>query len=171
MLRLAILIIFAATMLGALMPSFESAPDGPRKPIQVDFREMRSNTAAQDDAGSGSITLTRSFDGHFYADAQVNGATVHFLIDTGATGIALTTDDARRAGLAFDSNQAEVVGSGAGGQVAGHFVQLNRVQLGLKSVSNTPAVILEGGEQSLLGQTFLSQFGALEIHGDSMTLR
>jgi aspartyl protease family protein len=169
------MIIFAATLVGALMPSMESMPSSAagneRGVVRVATLDTDMEGEQSTADGSGTITLNRSFDGHFYADAQVNGATVHFLIDTGATGIALNTDDARRAGLAFDSNQAEVIGSGASGAVLGHFVELNRVQLGLKSVSNTPAVILEGGDRSLLGQTFLAQFGSVEIRGNTMVLR
>ena len=171
MVRLAILIIFAATLVGALMPSMPSSTaDNDRGVIRVDTLEEAVGGEQSTDAGSGMVTLNRSFDGHFYADAQVNGATIHFLVDTGATGIALNADDARRAGIAFDSNQAEVIGTGASGAVLGHFVRLNRVQLGLKSVSDTPAVILEGGDRSLLGQTFLTQFGSVEIHGNTMVL-
>lgn len=172
MLRVALLIIFVGTLVGALMPS--GAPpinNGERRIVRVDTLDEAKQPASSNDAGSGTVTLERSFDGHFYADAQVNGATVHFLVDTGATGIALSADDARRAGLSFDPSQAEVIGTGASGQVLGHFVQLNHVQLGLKSVDGTPAVILEGGDRSLLGQSFLSEFGSVEIHGDNMVLR
>jgi len=172
MLRLAILIIAAATVLGALMPSAtSSAPDSGGNIIRVDSLEQASAPEQTTDSGSGSVNLQRSYDGHFYADAQVNGATVHFLIDTGATGIALSTDDAKRAGLALDPNQAEVIGSGASGEVRGHWVKLDRVSLGLKSVSDTPAVVLAGGDRSLLGQSFLTQFGSVEIHDDTMVLR
>lgn len=172
MFRLAILIIAVATVVGALMPSGTPAPPADTSEIiRVDTLEDRSASEPSIQPGSGTVTLERSFDGHFYADAQVNGATVHFLIDTGATGIALAADDARRAGLAFDSSQAEVIGTGASGQVLGKFVRLNRVELGLKSVSDTPAVILAGGDRSLLGQSFLSQFGSVEIHNDTMVLR
>ena len=172
MLRLAIVIIVCATLVGALMPSSRPVPvDGERKVIQVDTFSENGGAEQSIEPGSGTVTLERSFDGHFYADAQVNGAIVHFLIDTGATGIALSEDDARRAGLAFNSYQPEVIGTGASGQVLGHFVQLNRVQLGLKSVSSTPAVILADGDRSLLGQSFLSQFGSVEIHGNTMVLR
>ena len=172
MLRLAIMIIFGATLVGALMPSSMSDPgDGQREIIRVSELEQNEPKSPGDEAGSGSVTLERSFDGHFYADARVNGATIHFLVDTGATGIALSAADAQRAGLAFDSSQAEVIGTGASGQVRGHWVKLNRVELGLKSVNDTPAVILEGGDRSLLGQTFLAQFGSLEIHKDTMVLR
>jgi aspartyl protease family protein len=169
---MAILIIAAATVVGALMPSGGQAPAaGDRETLRVDALEDRTAPETSVEPGSGTVTLERSFDGHFYADARVNGATVHFLIDTGATGIALAADDARRAGLAFDSNQAEVIGTGASGQVLGKFVRLNRVELGLKSVSDTPAVILAGGDRSLLGQSFLAQFGSVEIHNDTMVLR
>ena len=170
--RLAILIIFAATLVGALMPSGPPATnDEPREAIQVASLEENESEAQAAESGSGSVTLERAFDGHFYADAQVNGATVHFLVDTGASGIALSADDARAAGLAFDQAQAEVIGSGASGQVMGHFVRLDRVELGLTSVSDTPAVILEGGDRSLLGQSFLSKFSSVEVHGDTMVLR
>jgi aspartyl protease family protein len=172
MLRLAILIIFAATLVGALMPSGPPAAEDNRgETIQVSSLEEKEGEAGPAESGSGSVTLERAFDGHFYADAQVNGATVHFLVDTGASGIALSVDDARAAGLAFDQARAEVIGSGASGQVLGHFVRLNRVELGLTSVSDTPAVILEDGDRSLLGQSFLSEFGSVEVHGDTMVLR
>jgi aspartyl protease family protein len=172
MVRLAIVIIFCATLLGALMPS--AAPsfrDSPRKPLRVESLEEDDRSAQSSEPGSDTVMLERSYDGHFYADARVNGATVHFLIDTGASGIALSTDDARRAGLAFDSGQAEVVGMGASGEVMGHFVQLDRVELGLHSVTDTEAVVLDGGDKSLLGQSFLSKFGSVEIRGDTMVLR
>lgn len=172
MLRLAILIIFAATLVGALMPSGAPSPDDRRRgAVRVDTLEADDRSVQPDEPGSDAVMLERSFDGHFYADAQVNGATVHFLVDTGASGIALAADDARRAGLAFDSSQAEVIGSGASGEVLGHFVRLDRVELGLTSVINAPAVILDGGDRSLLGQSFLSKFDSVEVHGDTMVLR
>lgn len=172
MLRLAIVIIFVATVIGALMPSSLSAPDDGRpKAVQVAELDEHESGSQDDEAGSGSVTLDRAFDGHFYADARVNGATIHFLVDTGASGIALTADDARRAGLGFNPTDAEVIGSGASGAVMGHWVKLNRVELGLKSVSDAPAVILAGGDRSLLGQSFLAEFNSVEVHGDRMVLR
>ena len=119
----------------------------------------------------GWTTLERGANGHFFADAQVNGATVHFLVDTGASGVALTADDARRAGLQFSSQEFTPVGSGASGEVRGKLVSLDHVSLGGRSVDNVSGVILEGGEMSLLGQSFLSQMGTIEISGDRMTIR
>lgn len=169
---MALIIIFVGTVVGALMPSGQpSADNGQRETIQVSALEESGSPEQSIEPGSGSITLERENDGHFYAEARVNGAPVRFLIDTGASGIALDEADARSAGLAFDPAQSEVIGTGPSGQVRGHFVRLNRVELGLKSVSDSPAVILEGGDRSLLGQSFLSQFGSVEIHDDTMVLR
>jgi aspartyl protease family protein len=173
MLRLALIIIFAGTLIGALMPSsLPSGGDEKRETISVsEPNESVSSSQPAVEVGSGSITLDREQDGHFYAEARVNGAAVRFLVDTGASGIALDVSDARRAGLAFDPGQAEVIGTGPSGEIRGHFVRLNRVELGLKAVSDAPAVVLESGDRSLLGQSFLSQFGSVEIHGNTMVLR
>jgi aspartyl protease family protein len=177
MLRLALIIIFVGTLVGALMPSsltssLPSGGDEKRETISVsEPSDSASSNQPAFEVGSGPITLDRERDGHFYAEARVNGAAVRFLIDTGASGIALDVSDARRAGLAIDPGQVEVIGTGPSGEIRGHFVRLNRVELGLKAVSDIPAVVLESGDRSLLGQSFLSQFGSLEIHGNTMVLR
>jgi aspartyl protease family protein len=123
------------------------------------------------EVGSGSVTLKRAEDGHFYAEAQVNGAPIEFLVDTGATAIALSRDDARRASVETDPESDEVIGSGASGAVMGQMVTLERVSLGPMQVQNVSAAVLSGGKQSLLGQSFLGQFNSVTIEGDTMVLR
>src|SRR5688500_6079381 len=59
-----------------------------------------------------SPRLQRSADGHFYVDAQVNGARIRFLVDTGATFVALTAADARRAGIVAQSERVKAIGAG-----------------------------------------------------------
>lgn len=119
----------------------------------------------------GTIILQRSENGHFYAEVEVNGVPIRMLVDTGASGIALSRDDARAVGIATSIGMNDVVGEGAGGSVHGDFVTIDRITLGSKSVEQMPALVLNGGEQSLLGQSFLKQFASVEIHGDTMTLR
>lgn len=119
----------------------------------------------------GSVQLQRNENGHFYADVDVNGASIRMLVDTGATGIAFSREDARRAGIATSIGMNDVVGQGADGNVHGEFVMVDRISLGPKSVEQMPAMVLNGGEQSLLGQAFLAKFASVEIHGDTMTLR
>jgi aspartyl protease family protein len=117
------------------------------------------------------IALQRDGNGHFYADVVINGAHIRALVDTGASAIALTRDDARAAGVPTSIGMPEVIGDGAGGEVHGELVTLESVSLGAKEAENMPAVVLSTGEQSLLGQAFLARFETVQIKGDTMVLR
>lgn len=118
-----------------------------------------------------SIELRRDPNGYFYADVKINGAPVHMLVDTGATDIALSRDDAQMAGLATSIGMNDVVGRGADGAIKGEEVTLDRVTLGDKTVQKLPAIVLNAGSQSLLGQSFLNKFASVTIEGDRMVLR
>ena len=122
-------------------------------------------------SSGGDVVLQRDPSGHFYVDAQVNGMPVHFLVDTGASGVALTTADAQKVGLQFSRGEFTAVGRGASGTVNGAFVTLGRVSVQGKSVENVEGAIIEGGDTSLLGQSFLSRMGTIEIKGDRMVIR
>ena len=114
--------------------------------------------------------IERADNGHFFTVANVNGEPIKFVVDTGATTVALTQDDARRAGIEFDPGQFGVVGSGASGDVRGQRVLLDDVVLDGKRVSGIHALVLEGLTISLLGQNYLSHVD-LSISGDRMTLK
>lgn len=122
-------------------------------------------------AEDGTVELERSDDGHFYADVEINGATVRALVDTGASGIALSRNDARMAGIATSIGMPNVVGRGADGYVFGEEVILDTVALGHERAHSMPAIVLNAGHQTLLGQSFLARFEAVEIRGDRMVLR
>ncbi len=173
MLRLAFIVILIGAVIGALMPSSGGKTAGKDRIHQVGPRTTGGADGDEQvlDGGSVAVMLEREDDGHFYADVRVNGTPVRFLIDTGASGIALSEDDAENAGLVLSSGASEVVGMGASGEVYGEFVELDSVELGSASVNEVPAIVLHGGEQSLLGQSFLSKFGSVEIRGDKMVLR
>lgn len=119
----------------------------------------------------GAVELQRDPNGHFYADVEINGTQIHMLVDTGASGIALSREDARNAGIATSIGMNDVVGEGADGSVHGEFVTIDRMALGSATAEQVPALVLNGGEQSLLGQSFLRKFALVEIHGDTMVLR
>ena len=183
--RAYLIIIILGGIIAAMLPSGKPSPppaatDSPASGIftssarhrgTIEIDNVSSPRSSSAPSIGGWTTLERGTNGHFFADAQVNGATIHFLIDTGASGVALTADDARRAGLQFSAQEFSPVGSGASGEVRGKLVSLDRVTLGGHSVDNVSGVILEGGEMSLLGQSFLSQMGTIEISGDRMTIR
>ena len=122
-------------------------------------------------AGNGfaSQELARGPDGHFYAEAQVNGARIRFLIDTGASVVALTRSDAQRAGIAYGSERAKAIG--AGGEVEVIPVTIDRIALGPLEATQVRGAVADHLPVSLLGQSFLSRVGSVEIRGDRMVLR
>ncbi len=120
---------------------------------------------------AGSTELPRAADGHFYADAGVNGARVNFLVDTGASVVALTASDARAAGLLWSAADVEPVAQGASGPVHGVRVSLDRLALGGHEARDVSAIIVpEGLPVSLLGQSFLATVQPVRIEQDRMVL-
>lgn len=180
MLRTYVMIILAFGIIGAMLGRTHPTTSSSREPIvaqqagdQNDARiaELKARNTPQFSSQDGSIELQRSSDGHFYADVRINGTYVHMLVDTGASIIALSRNDARMTGLATSIGMPDVVGRGADGAVHGEIVRLDEVELGPLSAQGLDAIVLNSGEQSLLGQSFLSKFSSVEIQGDRMILR
>jgi aspartyl protease family protein len=170
------LVVIAAAIFALLVRPDKSRPTpSSERVLQVDpAQEAEVARSDAENSGvqlAGAVELHRHPDGHFYADVEVNGSTLHMLVDTGATQIALSREDARSAGLPTSIGMNDVVGRGADGDVHGEITTLDRVSLGQKTVEGLPVVILNSGEQSLLGQSFLSKFGHVEIEGDKMLLQ
>ena len=113
--------------------------------------------------------MRRGANGHFYAEAQVNGARVGFLIDTGASLVALTPQDAQRAGVVVGPERATARGAGGPVQVAP--VVIDRLVLGPVAAQQVRGAVVENLPMSLLGQSFLAEAAAVEIRGDVMTIR
>jgi len=165
------IVVVIGTAIGWMMPA-------PQKRTPMPAPQPRSEAAAASTTASTATdtaletVLEQSGDGHYYVDALVNGQPVHFVVDTGASTIALTQDDARQAGIAFDPSQFEVIGKGASGDVRGQFVEIHHVAIGQKEAWDLRAVVLESGlGVSLLGQNYLSHVGSVAIANGRMTLR
>lgn len=122
-------------------------------------------------AEQGKIIVPRSPDGHYYIQAEVNGAAVQFVLDTGATEIVLTRKDAAAAGLAPEDLNFIGRAMTANGEVRTAPVRLDTVSLGPATDEHVTAVV-NGGEmsQSLLGMTYLQRWGKIEISGGQLTL-
>ncbi|MEO8203005.1 MAG: TIGR02281 family clan AA aspartic protease [Betaproteobacteria bacterium] len=117
------------------------------------------------------ITLVADPAGHFLAEGSVNGAPVRFLVDTGATVVAIPGKAARAMGI--DLTRAErATAMTANGPAPAYRVKLDSVKLGAIELLNVDAVILDGGglTQPLLGMSFLSRLD-MRREGDSMTLK
>ena len=120
---------------------------------------------------SRETLLERRSNGHFYVEAMVNEQPVDFVVDTGASTVALTVRDARRLNIGFDPSRFTTVGTGASGPVRGQQVKLDVVDIDGKRVSQVRGVVLEGLDVSLLGQSYLSRISSVQMNGDYMSLR
>jgi aspartyl protease family protein len=168
--RFAIFVVATALAVGWLMPSRRS-PGVVAAAVKAD-----TATGVERDSSIGlkEMVVQRQPNGHFYVDGTVNGQSVRFLIDTGATSVALTAEDASRVGLPFSTAEFQQIGYGASGPVMGKQVTLSSVALGRNEVTDVRAVIMAdapGLNISLLGQSYLERIGSVQISGDEMVLR
>lgn len=116
----------------------------------------------------GSEVL-RAADGLFYVMAIVNGAPVKFLVDTGATMVVLTPEDARRAGVSPDDAHYNSSAETANGRTAMARVTLNEMIVGTKHTREIDAAVVQGNlPVSLLGQNWLAQLNSITISGDRL---
>jgi len=130
-------------------------------------------TAAKSGSTGGSITLDKNpRDGQFWTDARINNKKINLLVDTGASSIALTPDDAKRAGVKLNSLTYNIPVNTAGGQVMAARTTLKTVKVGPIRVKDVRAVVIpEGLHVSLLGMTYLGQVRKIEVSGDRMVLK
>jgi aspartyl protease family protein len=155
--RALILVITAGVVIGLAWPSGKRAP-------------VAANVAQNGERHE--TVLERESNGHFYTHAKINDRElVHFVVDTGASVVVLTIDDAQRLGIPVDPSEFTVVGEGASGPVRGKDIILDSVEVDGKRVEHVRAAILEGSNLSLLGQAYLSRMGEVEMSGDYMVLK
>ncbi|PUB12762.1 retropepsin-like aspartic protease family protein [Yoonia sediminilitoris] len=119
----------------------------------------------------GAIEVPRSMDGHYYLTLEVNGTPVEFVVDTGASQVVLTQEDAARVGLSPENLRYLGIASTANGEVRTASVRLDTVALEGIVDENVPAVVNEGQMfGSLLGMTYLDQFSRIEIRNGRLVL-
>jgi aspartyl protease family protein len=163
--------VVGLVLVGAQLHTVEKAP--PPAPVAAVVARPATPVPAPppSTAAFGTLTLKRAADSHFYADAEVNGARVTFLVDTGASSVVLTAADARRAGIGAGDYSARAIG--AGGEIRLMPALATRLALGPVAADNVEILVAEDGKLpvSLLGQSFLARAGSVTIEGDRMVLR
>lgn len=108
---------------------------------------------------SGSIEFTKSYDGHFYIQAQVNDRNITFLLDTGATDIVLSQKDALHVGINLQNVQDFKMYETAKGQIKAGVVHIPQVKIGNFLVNDVQASVnTHSMSHSLLGMSFLRYF-------------
>jgi len=139
---------------------------GRKRPLRVGQHAI--GAAAAD--GSGKVLMTADNQGHFYTTGTVNGVSVRFLVDTGATMISLGASDARRIGLDFNRGQKGMTQT-ANGQSVVSKIQLDTVRIGDVSLHNVDALIHQTEmPMALLGMSFLNRM-EMQRDGSTMTLK
>ena len=128
---------------------------------------------AQGADGALEVVLHKSRGGHFEANVSVDARELNMLVDTGATSVALSYEDAMRIGIEPDSLRYTQTILTANGQARGAPVRLRRVAIGPIVRENVPAIVAEPEKlnQSLLGMSFLGSLGSLLIQSDELRLR
>jgi aspartyl protease family protein len=120
----------------------------------------------------GEAAIARSPDGEFWADAEVDGYPVRFLVDTGASIVALTQADARRMGIDPGSLDYTIPISTANGMTKAAPVKLHLVSVGRAEVADVDAVVAQDGlSTSLLGMSFLRRLSKFEATPDALVLK
>jgi len=122
-------------------------------------------------AEAGRVVVPRAPDGHYYLTLMVNGTAVDFLVDTGASQVVLTANDARRAGI--DPEKLAYLGRAntANGEVRTASVKVEELALGEIRDKNLRVWVNEGEmEKSLLGMTYLQRWSHIEIRNGALVL-
>jgi aspartyl protease family protein len=130
-----------------------------------------SDHVATDESG-GEVHLKAGDGGHFYSDVDVNGRSISAVVDTGATGVSLTYEDARTIGLRLSDADFTMQSQTANGTAHIAPVTLDRVQIGDIEVRNVQAFVAEPGKlfQTLLGMSFLRRLSHIDIRGQELVL-
>ncbi len=130
---------------------------GKRVMLRVGGTPAQLGGAATSNA-SREIVMTAGPGGHFTPSGAINGRPVRFLVDTGATQVAMGQDEAQRLGLEVSGPPNAAV-STANGAVGAHSVLLTRVRVGEVEISNVRALVIpQPMPYILLGNSFLSRF-------------
>lgn len=143
------------------MPSLGAA-----KPVIM----PREATSAEPQPAFDTLVYPADRAGHVMIDAVVNGEPMRLLVDTGASLVTLTSQDARAAGIYPGELVFNRRASTANGVVRMAPVTLREIRIGQLSIGEVPAAVLENLNVSLLGMSFLSRLKSYEMRDGKMTI-
>ena len=149
--------------------SVASAPS-----VQSDSAETAKAAAGvtAETASGHEVHLLAADNGHFFSDVDLNGRTVNVVVDTGATGVALSYEDARAIGLRLSDAEFTMESQTANGTARIAPIMLDRVRIGEIEVRDVEAFVAEPGKlfQTLLGMSFLRRLSHIDIRGRELVL-
>ena len=117
-----------------------------------------------------TVRIQMSGDGHFYANARINGRPTRFLVDSGATTTAISARTASAAGIAIDDPFGAAIET-ANGRVVARRAIIKTMELGSITSAELPVVVAdEFGDTNLLGMNFLARLGSWRVEGHTLIL-
>ena len=126
------------------------------------------------DTGSpGTVSIAAGAYGHFLTQAQIDGRSIDVMVDTGASLVALTYEDAKSVGLFLKPSDFTSVAQTANGSTRVAPVTISRISIGDITVRNVPAVVSARGasERTLLGMSFLKRLTRVEMRAGMLVLQ
>ncbi len=139
---------------------------GKKRPLAIGQHAVGAGTGD----GSGKVILNADAQGHFQTTGVVNGASIRFLVDTGASAISLGASDARRVGVDFNRGEKGMVQTANGLMVVSK-VKLDTVRIGDITLHNVDALVQQNEMPvALLGMSFLNHL-EMQREGSTMTLK
>ncbi|MEZ2219308.1 TIGR02281 family clan AA aspartic protease [Rhizobium sp. RCC_161_2] len=123
--------------------------------------------------GGQEVILHKLSNGHFQAEVMINGQPIDMLVDTGASSIALSREDAERVGIIPENLTYSMTMITANGRARAAPVELGSVAIGPIVRRDVEATVAEEGklDQSLLGMSFLETLGSMQMQTDELRLR
>ena len=170
---LIVAIMIAAATSFFIKPKLDKATTAPTASTVTIPAETRDMQGPAPGETRRSARLSIRDDGHYWARALVNRKTsIEFMVDTGASIVALTYKDAQKMGLKPDTLDYKWKISTAGGETLGASVLIDSIKINQVHIRNVEAMVLRTDmEHSLLGMSFLNQLYSYEFRGDRLIIR
>lgn len=164
--------VIAATTSFFLVPRLDRSETANSRGVSTQAPPAPAPSPAAARSFANAAVITREADGHYWTRAEVDDTAVKFMVDTGASTVALTYRDAQRIGLDPESLEFKWEIRTAGGITYGASVLLGEVRIGRVKVENVEAMILKDSlDQSLLGMTFLGELESYEFRKKQLIIR
>jgi aspartyl protease family protein len=125
---------------------------------------------SEDVVVSDQTILERDEAGRFHIPASLNGTTMSFLVDTGADTVVLTEKTAEQAGVRIPADGFQPIIRGASGTSNGAVVRIDAFEVAGRRFEDVDAIVAQGLETNLLGQSLLRKLGSVEIRGEKMVI-
>lgn len=120
---------------------------------------------------ASELTFPTDALGHIVLTANVNGVPLRFLVDTGATLVALTSADAEAAGIRRGELTFDQAVQTAAGPARAAFLELREIRIKQLEIDNVRAAVIDNLKQSVLGMSFLNRLKGFELRDGALTIR